>query len=77
MQASPRHARASRLPLPLIAVACYVIGAVWLALATYQNRTPSAAAQGRGGRIAAVAIASVLPVGRALAVDPLTIMRDT
>ncbi len=59
MRASPRHARASRLLLPLIAVACYVIGAVWLALATYQNRAPSTAAQGRGGRIAAVAIATV------------------
>ena len=45
--------------LPLIAVACYVIGAVWLAITTYQDRTDSATAHGRGGRIAAVAIAMV------------------
>jgi len=50
---------APRLPLPLIAVACYVIGAVWLAIATYQHRSQLQSAQGRGGRIAAVAIACV------------------
>jgi ABC-type uncharacterized transport system permease subunit len=47
------------LPLPLIAVACYVIGAVWLAIATYQHRSQPQSARGRGGRIAAVAIACV------------------
>ena len=41
--------------LPLIAVACYLIGAVWLGITAY--RTDSH--QGRGGRIAAVAIAIV------------------
>ena len=41
--------------LPLIAVACYLIGAVWLGITAY--RTDSH--QGRGGRIAAVAIALV------------------
>ncbi len=45
--------------LPLIAVACYVIGAIWLATATYQHRSEPLSAHGRGGRIAAVAIASV------------------
>jgi len=43
------------LLLPLIAVACYLIGAVWLGITAY--RTDSH--QGRGGRIAAVAIAIV------------------
>jgi ABC-type uncharacterized transport system permease subunit len=47
------------LPLPLIAVACYVIGALWLAIATYQHRSEPQSAHGRGGRIAAVAIAWV------------------
>jgi ABC-type uncharacterized transport system permease subunit len=47
------------LPLPLIAVACYVIGAVWLAIAAYQHRSQPQSARGRGGRIAAVAIACV------------------
>ena len=47
------------MPLPLIAVACYVIGAVWLAISTYQHRSQLQSAQGRGGRIAAVAIACV------------------
>ena len=45
--------------LPLIAVACYVIGAAWLAIATYQHRSQLQSAQGRGGRSAAVAIACV------------------
>ena len=45
--------------LPLIAVACYVIGACWLATATYQHRSDPFSVHGRGGRIAAVAIASV------------------
>ena len=46
--------------LPLIAVACYVIGALWLGITTYQSRSlPTASAQGRGGRIAAVGIAAV------------------
>lgn len=43
----------------LIAVACYVIGAVWLAIATYQHRSEPLSARGRGGRIASVACASV------------------
>jgi ABC-type uncharacterized transport system permease subunit len=47
------------LLLPLIAVACYVIGAAWLAIATYQHRSEPQSAQGRGGRIAAVGIALV------------------
>ena len=47
------------MPLPLIAVACYVIGALWLAFATYQHRSQPLSARGRGGRIAAVAIACV------------------
>jgi ABC-type uncharacterized transport system permease subunit len=47
------------LLLPLIAVACYVIGAVWLGIATYRHRTDASSAHGRGGRIAAVAIATV------------------
>jgi len=41
--------------LPLIAVACYLIGAIWLGVTAY--RTDSH--EGRGGRIAAVAIAVV------------------
>ena len=45
--------------LPLIAAACYAIGAVWLAATTYQHRSEPFSAPGRGGRIAAVAIASV------------------
>jgi ABC-type uncharacterized transport system permease subunit len=48
-----------RLLLTLIAVACYVIGAAWLATATYQHRSEPFSARGRGGRIAAVAIAGV------------------
>ncbi len=47
------------MPLPLIAVACYVIGALWLAIATYQHRSQPQSASGRGGRIAAVGIACV------------------
>jgi len=47
------------LLLPLIAVACYVIGASWLATATYQHRSDPFSVHGRGGRIAAVAIACV------------------
>ena len=47
--------RAPRLLLPLIAVACYLIGAVWLGVAAYRTNSH----QGRGGRIAAVAIATV------------------
>jgi ABC-type uncharacterized transport system permease subunit len=47
--------RALLLLLPLIAVACYLIGAVWLGVTAY--RTDSH--QGRGGRIAAVAIGAV------------------
>jgi ABC-type uncharacterized transport system permease subunit len=43
------------LPLPLIAVACYLIGAVWLAYAAYRGTSH----HGRGGRIAAVAFAAV------------------
>jgi ABC-type uncharacterized transport system permease subunit len=49
----------SSLLLPLIAVACYVIGAGWLAVATYQHRSQPPSAHGRGGRIASVAIATV------------------
>ena len=45
--------------LPLIAVACYLIGATWLAIATYQQRSEPLSAHGRGGRIASVAIATV------------------
>ena len=45
--------------LPLIAVACYLIGAAWLAVATYQHRSEPGSAQGRGGRMAAVAIGAV------------------
>ncbi len=45
--------------LPLIAVACYVIGAIWLGIATYQSRTHPDSTEGRGGRITAVAIAAV------------------
>ncbi|MGI9245528.1 MAG: cytochrome C assembly family protein [Steroidobacteraceae bacterium] len=45
--------------LSLIAVACYVIGAFWLALATYRHRSEPLSAQGRGGRIAAVGIAAI------------------
>jgi ABC-type uncharacterized transport system permease subunit len=55
------------LLLPLIAVACYVIGAAWLAIATYRHRSEPASAQGRGGRIAAVAIAAVGSVVHAAA----------
>jgi len=55
------------LLLPLIAVACYVIGALWLASATYQQRSAPFSAQGRGGRIAAVAIAAVGTVVHAAA----------
>ncbi len=51
--------RSPRLLLPLIAVACYIIGAAWLAIATYQDRSEPFSAHGRGGRIAAVAIAAV------------------
>jgi ABC-type uncharacterized transport system permease subunit len=47
------------LPLPLIAVACYLIGAVWLGIATYQHRSGPDSVRGRGGRIAAVGIAAV------------------
>ena len=43
------------MPLSLIAVACYLIGAAWLAVAAYRGSSH----QGRGGRIAAVAIAAV------------------
>jgi ABC-type uncharacterized transport system permease subunit len=43
------------LLLPLIAVACYLIGAVWLGMTAYRTNSH----QGRGGRIAAVAIAVV------------------
>lgn len=56
-----------RLLLPLIAVACYALGAVWLAVATYQHRSEPLSARGRGGRIAAVAIASVGTVVHAAA----------
>ena len=45
--------------LPLLAVACYIIGAFWLATATYRQRSEPGSAEGRGGRIAAVAIAAV------------------
>jgi ABC-type uncharacterized transport system permease subunit len=55
------------LLLPLIAVACYVIGAVWLAIATYQHRSQPLSARGRGGRIASVAIATVGAVVHAAA----------
>lgn len=41
--------------LPLIVVVCYLIGAVWLGVATYRTNSH----HGRGGRIAAVSIASV------------------
>jgi ABC-type uncharacterized transport system permease subunit len=47
------------LLLPLIAVACYVIGAVWLAIATYQHRSEPQSTHEHGGRIAAVGIAIV------------------
>ena len=53
--------------LPLIAVACYIIGAAWLAIATYQDRSEPFSAHGRGGRIAAVAIAGVGAVVHAAA----------
>jgi ABC-type uncharacterized transport system permease subunit len=49
----------SRLLLPLIAVACYLLGAAGLAVATYQNRAEPQSAGGRGRRIASVGIASV------------------
>ena len=41
--------------LPLIAVACYLIGAVWLGVTAYRTNSH----EDRGGRIAAVAIAVV------------------
>ncbi len=40
--------------LPLIALACYLIGAIWLGYTAYRGDGP----EGRGGRIAAVAIAA-------------------
>jgi ABC-type uncharacterized transport system permease subunit len=43
------------LPLHLIAVVCYLIGAVWLGIAAYRADSH----RGRGGRIAAFAIATV------------------
>jgi ABC-type uncharacterized transport system permease subunit len=43
------------LPLHLIAVVCYLIGAVWLGFSVYRGDSH----HGRGGRIAAVAIAAV------------------
>jgi ABC-type uncharacterized transport system permease subunit len=51
------------LPLPLIAVACYLIGAVWLGVTVYRTNTH----EGRGGRIAAVAIAAVGALVHAIA----------
>jgi ABC-type uncharacterized transport system permease subunit len=51
------------LPLPLIAVACYLIGAAWLAYAAYRGTSH----HGRGGRIAAVAFAAVGVVVHAVA----------
>ena len=66
MRASSCHP-VQRLLLPLIAVACYVLGAVWLAVATYQHRSEQMSARGRGGRIAAVAIACVGTVVHAAA----------
>ena len=45
--------------LPLIAVACYLLGAAGLAVATYQNRGEPHSAGGRGRRIASVGIATV------------------
>ena len=53
--------------LPLIAVACYAIGAVWLAVATYRHRSQPHSAEGRGGRIASVGIATVGAVVHAAA----------
>jgi hypothetical protein len=47
--------RASHLPLQLIVVACYLIGAVWLGFTVYRTESH----EGRGGRIAAVAIATI------------------
>jgi len=44
-----------RLLLPLIAVACYLFGALGLGLSAYQGDTH----HGRGGRIAAAAIAAI------------------
>ena len=55
----PKPRWSPRLLLPLIAVACYVIGACWLATATYQHRSDPFSVHGRGGRITAVAIACV------------------
>ena len=49
--------------LPLIAVACYLIGAVWLGVTAY--RTDSH--EGRGGRMAALAIAAVGALVQAMA----------
>jgi ABC-type uncharacterized transport system permease subunit len=45
----------SRLPLPLIAVACYLFGALGLGLSAYRDE----AHHGRGRRIAAVGIAAI------------------
>ena len=45
--------------LSLIAVACYLLGAAGLAVATYQDRSEPLSAGGRGRRITSVAIASV------------------
>ena len=60
---SHSHPRAPHLPLPLIAVACYLIGAVWLGVTVYRTNTH----EGRGGRIAAVAIAAVGALVHAIA----------
>ncbi|HVN42997.1 MAG TPA: cytochrome c biogenesis protein CcsA [Steroidobacteraceae bacterium] len=49
--------------LPLIAVACYLIGAIWLGVTAYRTDSHT----GRGGRIAAVAIAAVGAVVQAAA----------
>jgi ABC-type uncharacterized transport system permease subunit len=55
------------LLLHLIAVACYVIGAFWLGIATYRHRSEPQSVRGRGGRIAAVAIGAVGVVMHAVA----------
>jgi ABC-type uncharacterized transport system permease subunit len=55
------------LLLPLIAVACYLLGAAGLAVATYQHRSEPLSAHGRGRRIASVGIASVGAVVHAAA----------
>jgi ABC-type uncharacterized transport system permease subunit len=52
------------LLLPLIAVACYLIGAIWLGVSTYRINSHT----GRGGRIAAVAIAAVGTLAHAAAI---------